>query len=60
MPTNHGRGIVHELRSILWCRAASRGELQPGFTDAQLLDSFLQDREKAALHTLVSRHGPMV
>ena len=31
-----------------------------GRTDGQLLDSFLQHKDKAALAVLVRRHGPMV
>jgi RNA polymerase sigma factor (sigma-70 family) len=31
-----------------------------GRTDGQLLDSFLHDKDKAALAALVRRHGPMV
>jgi hypothetical protein len=31
-----------------------------GRTDGQLLDSFLQQKDKAALAALVRRHGPMV
>jgi RNA polymerase sigma factor (sigma-70 family) len=51
--TNHVvRLIEHIRRSVLHDGA--------GRTDGQLLDSFLHQKDKAALAALVRRHGPMV
>jgi RNA polymerase sigma factor (sigma-70 family) len=51
--TNHGiRLTEHICLSVLHDGA--------GWTDGQLLDLFLQQKDKAALAALVRRHGPMV
>jgi RNA polymerase sigma factor (sigma-70 family) len=45
--------LIQDLRSSVLHDGAGR-------TDEQLLDSFLQHKDKAALAVLVRRHGPMV
>jgi hypothetical protein len=53
VPTNRvNRLTEHLYRSVLYNGAGS--------TDGQLLDSFIQRKDTAALAALVRRHGPMV
>jgi RNA polymerase sigma factor (sigma-70 family) len=53
VPTN----LANLLTQHLYRSALHNG---PGRTDGQLLDSFIQRKDKAALATLVRRHGSMV
>jgi RNA polymerase sigma factor (sigma-70 family) len=46
--------VVHRLRGFELLREAA------GATDAQLLESFVRQRDEAAFEALVRRHGPMV
>jgi RNA polymerase sigma factor (sigma-70 family) len=51
--TNHGIRLTEHLCISVLHDGAGR-------TDGQLLDSFLQQKDRAALSALVRRHGPMV
>lgn len=54
MSAGQRNGFMHQLRGVILARDAS------GYTDAQLLQSFLLQRDEAAFAALVRRHGPMV
>src|SRR5262249_46703310 len=53
MPTNQLRGVIHNLRRVFLRQGTA-------MTDAQLLDTFIEQRDEAALTALMARHGPMV
>jgi RNA polymerase sigma factor (sigma-70 family) len=53
MATSPLSAALQHLRSAVLCEGAER-------TDAQLLDTFIDRREPAALEVLVCRHAPMV
>jgi DNA-directed RNA polymerase specialized sigma24 family protein len=46
--------VVHELRRVLLRRE------HKDLTDAELLDSFVTQRDEVTFEVLVRRHGPMV
>jgi hypothetical protein len=54
MATNHLSSFIGNLRRTVLERDGA------GFTDGQLLASFIEHRDDAALAALVRRHGPMV
>ncbi len=53
MPTSPMNSVLQHLRSAVLPEG-------PEWTDAQLLDAFVDRREPAALEGLLRRHGPMV
>jgi RNA polymerase sigma factor (sigma-70 family) len=53
VPTNRVNGLTEHLYKAVLHNGAGR-------TDGQLLDSFIQRKDTAALAALVRRHGPMV
>jgi RNA polymerase sigma factor (sigma-70 family) len=54
MATNQLRGVLDTLRM------ATLPHEEAGLSDGQLLESYVRNREEAALAALVRRHGPMV
>jgi RNA polymerase sigma factor (sigma-70 family) len=52
MPTTALGGVLRQLRRAALLRA--------GWTDAQLVESYLSRRDEAAFEALLCRHGPMV
>src|SRR5437773_11770020 len=54
MPTGQSEGLVLQLRRTALLRDGA------GLSDAELVQSFVTQRDEAAFAALVRRHGPMV